>query len=205
MELLRGVADLKEGRPAAVAEFFGFSDWRSVVAFAKSGEGAHLLTFVNLVESRGEKQLMWALNRTVTEDAANIVVSTAHKAKGREWARVRLMDDFLRSNPRDPDRGGLTSKSKVDPSEIRLLYVAMTRAREELEIPPPIATRFGIRCEAQVLKPRSGAAATVDSSQAHPAPWQPPADWQPREMATSEPAPPQQPPTRKGFLDWLLK
>lgn len=176
MELLRGVTDLKQGQPSTVPDFFGFLDWESVVAFAKSGEGDHLLALVNLVESRGEKQLMWALEHTVEEEESDLVVSTAHKAKGMEWSRVRLMDDFLRSSKIESVRPATSRQPTDDSEEIRLLYVAITRAREELEIPGPLAARFGIRCEertilAQPSSPRAPAPVVT--------PWKQPYDWEP--------------------------
>jgi hypothetical protein len=138
MEMLKGVRDLKEGRQSTVPDFFGFDRWEDVVEFAKSGEGDHLLTFVNLVESRGEGQLMWALNRTADEEMSDVVVSTAHKAKGREWSEVRLMDDFLRSQPRRARAGEQPRQNGHDPAEVRLFYVALTRAKEGIDVPPTV-------------------------------------------------------------------
>jgi hypothetical protein len=128
MDMLRGVQDLKEGKQSTVPDFFGFDKWEQVVEFAKSGEGDHLMSFVNLVEGRGERQLMWAINRTVDEERSDLIISTAHKAKGREWSTVRLTDDFLRSQPGKPTDG-------PDPAEVRLFYVALTRAKEAVEVP----------------------------------------------------------------------
>jgi superfamily I DNA/RNA helicase len=130
MKMLRGVSDLKRGEPSDVPDFFGFGTWQEVIEFARSGEGEHLQTFVNLIETRGERQLMWALGRVVDADASDLVVSTAHKAKGREWPTVRLMDDFIKSQPRrrrEEDAAG--KRPLYDPSELRLLYVALTRAK----------------------------------------------------------------------------
>lgn len=135
MKLLRGVQDLKNGRPSNVPEFFGLANWPAVVVHSQKEEGQHLSTFVNLVEQRGERQLMWALNRVVDEEAANLIISTAHKSKGREWKSVRLMEDFVASLPvrRKPeDKPG---PPELDHSELRLLYVAITRAEEVLELP----------------------------------------------------------------------
>jgi hypothetical protein len=143
MDMLRGVQDLKDGRQSSVPDFFGFDKWQQVIEFARSGEGGHLLSFVNLVEARGERQLMWALNRTVDEEKSDVVISTAHKAKGREWAKVRLMDDFLRSLPgqRQPQDG--RSKNAHDPAEVRLFYVALTRAKEAIDVPPTVLSLIG--------------------------------------------------------------
>lgn len=129
--LLRGVVALKGGQPCDVPDFFGFANWEEVVEFARNEEGAHLLTFVNLVESLGERRLLWALGRTVDEDRANLMISTGHKAKGREWKSVRLLDDFMRSKPTARDR----ENPGPDPAELRLLYVALTRAKVALQVP----------------------------------------------------------------------
>ena len=136
MDLLRGVQDLKSGQPSTVPDFFGFNTWQELVEFSGSGEGEHLRTFVKLVVERGEKQLMWALNRTVDHDQADLVISTAHKSKGREWPQVKLMDDFMKSKPRTAKPG--TGSVEADPAELRLLYVALTRAKETLDVPTTV-------------------------------------------------------------------
>jgi len=135
MEMLRGVRDLKDAKQSTVRDFFGFDRWEHVVEFAKSGEGDHLLSFVNLVESRGERQLMWALNRTVDEERSDLIISTAHKAKGREWRTVRLTDDFLRSQPKNQTSTRAHRATGHDPAELRLFYVALTRAKEAIDVP----------------------------------------------------------------------
>lgn len=81
VNMLRGVKDLKAGEPSSVPEFFGFENWQQVVEFVRSGEGEELLTFVNLVEARGEGQLLWALNKVVDEDECDFVVSTRTRRK----------------------------------------------------------------------------------------------------------------------------
>jgi superfamily I DNA/RNA helicase len=138
MEMLRGVQDLKEGKQSTVPDFFGFDNWEQVVEFAKSGEGDHLLSFVNLVQGRGERQLRWALNRTVDEERSDLIISTAHKAKGREWSTVRLMDDFLRTQPRKQKPGTAQYANGHDPAEVRLFYVALTRAKEAIDVPQSV-------------------------------------------------------------------
>ena len=134
MQMLRGVQDLKNNLPSAVPDFFGFENWQEVVEFAGSGEGDHLQTFVNLVQARGERQLMWALNRAVEAAEADVIISTAHKAKGEEWATVTLLDDFLRSRS-NRSAGELEANGGFDESELRLFYVAITRAKEALCVP----------------------------------------------------------------------
>ncbi len=64
------------------------------------------------------------MDRLVPEQAAQVVVSTAHKAKGREWPRVRIADDFR--EPKGED-------TPIPQAEAMLAYVAVTRARLALD------------------------------------------------------------------------
>jgi len=56
---------------------------------------------------------------------ANIILTTAHKSKGKEWDSVILGDDF-------PTKAIVDSSSQA---EINLFYVACTRAIKELQLP----------------------------------------------------------------------
>lgn len=132
--LINDVFELKMRRPAKSPEFFGFSDWPAVVAFALSEEGTSLQSFVKLVESQGENKLWKALSRVAeSERDADIVISTAHKAKGCEWQSVQLAEDFSSSN---------SNRDRKSEEEIRLFYVAMTRAREKLVVSPELLGEF---------------------------------------------------------------
>ncbi|WP_105318469.1 UvrD-helicase domain-containing protein [Thermus tenuipuniceus] len=69
--------------------------------------------------------------------AAPLVLSTAHKAKGKEWHRVVLWDDFPTVWRRE-EREGLLARGLDLHEEENLLYVAMTRAMEGLHLRPPL-------------------------------------------------------------------
>jgi len=87
-----------------------------------------LRAFVQLVEKHGENKLWAAVSQALeTEEGADVVLSTAHKAKGREWNAVRLAPDFMSA------RLGPGSEGKA---EVRLFYVAMTRAKKLLIAEP---------------------------------------------------------------------
>lgn len=62
---------------------------------------------------------------------ADVFLTTCHKAKGLEFAQVRLAGDF----PSLLKKGALISRQDVDQQEINLLYVAITRAAVILEAP----------------------------------------------------------------------
>lgn len=161
--LLSDVYELKSGKPATTPEFFGFADWKEVLAFAQSDEGEDIRTFVQLVEQHGEAKL-WRAVKSIEHDAqsADITLSTAHKAKGREWNSVRLAPDFLssRSAQDHPDAA----------SEVRLFYVAMTRAKKQLIVDPAILAAFTSRqkvigtqaCQGFEKKPARKTSSTQD-------------------------------------------
>lgn len=141
IRMLRGVEDLKRNQPSDVSEFFGFENWGEVVEHSKTPEGKTLRTFVSLVQDHGEDRLIRKLNETAQDErAADVVVSTAHKAKGREWDTVALADDFLPPQPdQDPN-----APPTFDPAEIRLFYVALTRAKIAVEVSPIALSHFDV-------------------------------------------------------------
>lgn len=59
----------------------------------------------------------------------DVIISTAHKAKGLEWKKVRIGGDFPQ-----PKLNKATGKMVMpDPENLRLAYVAVTRAEAELD------------------------------------------------------------------------
>lgn len=161
MRMLRGVQDLKQGIPSEVPEFFGFSAWNEVVEFAKEPAGEQLTTFVSLVENHGEEKLIVRLQQTATDESdAAIVISTAHKAKGREWDTVQLYDDFLPSRRTNEQ----TRKPEVDEAELRLFYVALTRARVAVEASPGSLAQFDVPTGPRYVSGKSIPAKVVPAS-----------------------------------------
>lgn len=61
----------------------------------------------------------------------DVIVSTAHKAKGLEWDRVRIGDDFWQPKV-DEETGEMIEM--VSDDELRLAYVAVTRAQKALDV-----------------------------------------------------------------------
>jgi hypothetical protein len=135
--LLQDVQQLKEGKAASSPEFFGFTKWQDVVEFSESEEGESIKSFVLLVEQHGEHKLWPAVrNAHKDESTADVVLSTAHKAKGREWDSVRLAGDFASART--------DAKPAGNEAESRLFYVAMTRAQRLLAVDPELLTHFTI-------------------------------------------------------------
>lgn len=102
-----------------------FRSWGEVQDYVEADEqGDDLRLMAKLVDDFGAQEIVDALERQVHEDRADLVLSTAHKSKGCEWGSVQLADDFPEAKPGEP----------LSPSELRLLYVAATRAKLELDV-----------------------------------------------------------------------
>jgi F-box protein, helicase, 18 len=69
---------------------------------------------------------------------ASVCLMTAHKSKGAEFDRVRLANDYIKFV--DEKSGRLREKEELrgdtrNIAELNLLYVAMTRAKKQLDVP----------------------------------------------------------------------
>lgn len=128
--LIRGVYELRENGYSTAPEFFGFSSWDEIVEYSETDYGKDLATFVRLVQTYGLGRL-WHIVKNVAEDpeTAALTISTTHKAKGREWGAVRLEDDFVNT---ENDQN--SNPKQMSKEEIRILYVAITRAKNTLQI-----------------------------------------------------------------------
>lgn len=110
--------DLMNKKRTSHPELLAFSSWGEVCDYANEAEGQDLKVFVNLINNYGVDAIIRVADATVNEAQADIVISTAHKAKGREWDRVKIADDFR------PKEDG-----EMGQAEMMLLYVAVTRAK----------------------------------------------------------------------------
>ncbi|RQM43887.1 ATP-dependent helicase [Paraburkholderia bannensis] len=110
-------------RPAA---FSLFENWAEVQAFSRTPFGQDLQPVVRIVDELGTGYLRALAQRCAPEQQADYVISTVHRAKGLEWKRVRVANDFRFR--------GADGSPVPDDDEIRLLYVAITRAQHVLDI-----------------------------------------------------------------------
>lgn len=118
---------LKQGkRVTDVPELAWFNSWNDVHEYCETHEGSDIKPLVRLVDDHGTTPLKNALHKITPLAEADYVISTAHKAKGLEWDRVHIEDDYqFKINPHD---------YKISDEELRLLYVACTRAKDTLNI-----------------------------------------------------------------------
>jgi superfamily I DNA/RNA helicase len=117
-------------------DLIAFSSWDEVVEYVKESKASagDLGTWVNILERHGVETVRHAVSTMTPENLAEVTISTAHKAKGREWDSVRIADDFAPRTDKDGEPLPLSS------ADIMLRYVAVTRAKLELE---PGVLKFG--------------------------------------------------------------
>jgi len=133
LDLLKSVSFLYDKAADRVQDPFikGFSSFYDLKHYAAAVEDLELSSACAVVEKYGpalRRHVDRIKETAVDPDRAEILMTTAHKAKGLEWDHVQVMDDFIslikERQPIDP--------AGVDPDEFNLIYVAMTRARVHL-------------------------------------------------------------------------
>nr|WP_306454503.1 UvrD-helicase domain-containing protein [Streptomyces sp. TLI_235] len=116
--------DLTAGRGTAHHELFLFKTWEAPRDYAhEDPAGRDLQPWVRLVDDLGPDTVLALLARIGPEHPAGVTVSTAHRAKGREWSTVRIGDDFPQPDTEHdgrpvppPPRGGTPRLRRRHPS-----------------------------------------------------------------------------------------
>lgn len=126
--LAEAAADLKNGRRTAHPELFLFANWGQVQEFAEESAGRDLKPLVDLIDTHGAYAIIAAAESLSDEQRADVTVSTAHKAKGREWGSVLIADDFP-----EPERDDDGEWKTVPDADAMLAYVSVTRAMYRLD------------------------------------------------------------------------
>ena len=138
-DIAKAAKELQASRPTKHPELSRFNNWDDVLEHVASDEDAQSLrAFVRLVERRGADGLLYMAKELVNEKATDlsgvssydVIVSTVHKAKGREWPSVRIADDF--PQPKENTETGDIILPAAE--ELRLAYVTVTRAQQRVEL-----------------------------------------------------------------------
>jgi len=138
--LVLGGWQLCRGEPVQdVPSLARFRSWDELLEEADEARDPELRFLVQIIVHYGRALpgLVADLRRRAVPHpaAAERVLATAHKAKGLEWPRVRLASDFPCLEELDAaDGDGLPYLTPEErDQELHLLYVAATRARQQLE------------------------------------------------------------------------
>lgn len=94
-------------------------------------------------------------NHTAAKEDAEMIFSTVHRCKGMEYDEVTLLNDFITEEKllkyigqAGGDAMNEKAKNKLA-EEINILYVAATRAKNKLKIPPEINPLRSVEVTAQ--------------------------------------------------------
>ncbi|MFF0131013.1 UvrD-helicase domain-containing protein [Streptomyces mirabilis] len=205
-DIARAARDLQQGRRTKHPELSAFENWNEVKEYAESDEDATTLqTFVRLVDRYTPQGLINMIRDLVPEEARDeetrpeLVVSTAHKSKGREWDQVQIWSDF--PQPKEDTKTGELILPAQD--KLRLAYVTVTRARKRLDIgslgwihsivtlTDTLPTEITATPAPEQAVP--GPVAVADETAAVPEPPLPPTSHEATETATPDAVPEEQP------------
>lgn len=156
-EILDDVRRLQQGSVGTRGELFGFKGWEAAVAFSEKVDRCPLKSIVELVESVGESKLRELVALSCKDlSEASIVLCTAQQVMDMEFNEVWLTDDF--PEPLEvlkfiekygesslPEAVTLSQSEKqllLPRSEVQLLYIALTSARQRARLPDWCYTVF---------------------------------------------------------------
>lgn len=127
--LAQAAQDLIEGRGTAHPELLAFQTWDQVREHASLDDASgSLKVLVKLIDEHTPERIFEVVQHLVDEKRADVVLSTGHKAKGREWDKVRIAPGF-----REPRLDQATGRPLWEKDELMLAYVSVTRARKVLD------------------------------------------------------------------------
>ncbi|MEU6332011.1 UvrD-helicase domain-containing protein [Streptomyces sp. NPDC047049] len=133
--LAKAASDLKEGRRTSHPELVLFKNWADLQEYVTYDPAGHdLAPLVDVIDEYGADVILDAVSRLDDEAQADVAVSTAHKAKGREWPTVQIARDFEPAPSDTFDAHGKPVPGDLNIPEARLSYVAVTRARQRLDL-----------------------------------------------------------------------
>jgi len=108
-----------------------FNSYNELKTYAQDVEDFELLSVCKVVEEYKDSipgHIKRITEKAVDTKDADIILTTAHKAKGLEWNNVLTMGDF-QDLVREEE---FIDPEEIEPDEFNLIYVTMTRARANL-------------------------------------------------------------------------
>ncbi|MET0492899.1 MAG: AAA family ATPase [Actinoplanes sp.] len=133
--LAEAAEQLIRGEPCDHPELAAFASWDEVCQYVSEDDGGDLAPAVKLINDYGPDAIVKTVDRLATRPAdADVVISTGHKAKGLQWPKVQIGDDFREPTPTpyptpDSPRQALVLRK----ADLMLAYVSVTRAELALD------------------------------------------------------------------------
>jgi len=109
-----------------------FSSYSDMIAYAEEAQDWEMRSNCKVVE-KYQDRIPFLIDKIKTSAVdrldSDVVLTTAHKAKGAQFSKIKLCDDF-------PDffhQGQLVDRVSISVDEFNLMYVAVTRSRESID------------------------------------------------------------------------
>ncbi|MGI9392132.1 MAG: exonuclease domain-containing protein [Parvibaculales bacterium] len=127
---------LNEGISGRSIIFQGYNNWVEIKRIVEAEDEHPFSAWVELFKNHDPSLIQEVVDGSeISADNANVTLSTIHQAKGLEWICVEISDDF-----RLDFQSALNDQTVLhDEEELKLLYVAMTRAKKRLILPDVIS------------------------------------------------------------------
>lgn len=146
-EFFRSYEKLANGQKPS-GSYALFDSLQQLEDHAESPSGSDLRPYFKLLKSHSLHEILGRLDSTKEATkiderlkASSLIISTAHRAKGLEYKTVRLADDFRTPSDEKAQPKGEAYPTPPTDEQMRLLYVAATRAIDVLD-PFDIELRF---------------------------------------------------------------
>jgi F-box protein 18 (helicase) len=147
---LYDVLNLYNGKPDKIKDklIASMNSMRDLDDYIKKTEDNSLAVIAEVVKEFGNRlpALISELksNHTVKKEEADMIFSTVHRCKGMEYDEVTLLNDFINEGKlkkyieqSGSDKIDEGNKDRLS-EEVNILYVAVTRTKSNLIIPPDI-------------------------------------------------------------------
>jgi len=115
---------LKKGKRVLHPDLSAFEDWEEVQRYSQTSDGRHVATMVRLIDEHGVEAIRNVAREAVPEEVADVTISTSHRAKGQEWHKVRVANDF---------EAQVNEQGEISREACMLNYVTVTRAQRVLD------------------------------------------------------------------------
>jgi len=125
IQQLEAIYCIHRGNETKFWAFKRFKEFKQLLIFANGKEGESYKAIVNYISKRLDEipDIVRALRACVSEKEADVCCVTSHRSKGASISRVSIYNDFICKNDKN-----------YCEEELRILYVAITRAVDELNI-----------------------------------------------------------------------
>ncbi|GFU27898.1 f-box DNA helicase 1 [Trichonephila clavipes] len=138
LDICKLASSSSSNKPSISDKFIAkFKSYKDLTSYARQVDDNDLLAKLDIVNQHGSRipEFVNIIKEKCshTMALANVIFSTAHKAKGLEFDTVCLTDDY-------PVAPGIDYRRRrvVDLEETNILYVALTRAKRSLILPDKV-------------------------------------------------------------------